>query len=139
MVNMTPKEFLEEYRKAGGRIIRITAELEELQTRAELPGHGFEIMVKTTPRDRVGEVVPTLTDEKAELEDERRKARRICWQVKKAIAAVRNEKYREVLTYIYVCGFTHERVSALIGCDTKTIQRRRDAALMYIKVPKNIF
>ena len=107
---MTSKEFLEEYRKAGGRIIRITAELEELRTQAELPGYGLSATpVKKSARSRIDDTVPTLIDETAELEDELHEARRIRRQVKKAIAAVRDDRYREVLAYIYICGFTLEQ------------------------------
>jgi DNA-directed RNA polymerase specialized sigma24 family protein len=140
MVNMTPKEFLEEYRKAGRRIVRITAELEELRAQAELPGFGLSgVAVKITPRNRMDEVIPALVDGTTDLDAELRDARRIRRQVKKAIAAVRDDRYREVLAYIYICGFTLEQVSELIDRDIKTVKRRRNAAFEHIRVPKNIF
>lgn len=134
---MTSKEFLQEYRKSVGRIIRLTAELEELRVQAELPGQGFSATsVKMSPQSRLDNIVPVIVDETAKLEAELQAARKTRRQVKKAISAVKDDRYREVLTYIYICGYTIEQTSEMISCEPRTVYRRRDAALKRVRVPK---
>lgn len=133
---MTEKEFLEQYKKAWFRIIRITAELEELRTRAELPGYGLSgISVKSSPKIRMDDIVPAIADEATNLENELAEAKRIQREVRAAISKVRDADGREVLAYIYLCGYTIEQTSELMRVDPRTVCRKRNAALRFVVVP----
>lgn len=135
---MKAKKFLEEYRKAGSRVIRIAAEIDELRTQAAMPGHGCTgVVIQAAPKSRLDEIVPKIIEETNKLEKELTEAQEIRKQVRQAIASVKEDKHREVLSYIYMCGYTVEQTAEMIQCDPRTVYRRRNNALLNIKIPKD--
>lgn len=134
---MGEKEFLQQYRIAGCQIIRINCEIEELRTQAELPSNrGLSgIVVQTSAKNRMEIAVAKLVDAERELSDELQKAHDTRALVKKSISAIQDEKLREVLTYLYICGFTAEQTADIINCEARTVYRRRNIALKKIKIP----
>lgn len=58
-------------------------------------------------------------------------------KIRKAIASLENDAFREILTRKYLCGETNEQIAEEMEYDVRTVQRKAKKAYDVLELPEN--
>jgi DNA-directed RNA polymerase specialized sigma24 family protein len=136
---MTPKQFLRQYQNALHRERALVESIEELKERAmsvksQLGGEGMP--TSKGAWDKMQLVDRAIDKETSQLCAALLRSQEIREKVQTSINAVKDGRYRELLTLRYIRCRSWERIADDMHCDCRTVYKWHDVALTMIKVPK---
>ena len=132
---MTAKQFLSQAYRIDSRIERRTEEIMRLRSRLEKATAQLTGMPRGGQSDWTERDVKLLEYE-ARLKAEASELIRIKVQIRDAIDAVEDKRYRELLEMRYIMGMRWERIAVEMNYSYERIRHMHGEALQCVKVPK---
>ena len=131
---MTAKEYLSQYRALNDSINAKIAQVEELRRRAQTVSGGSATGSHSSqPYDRIGEITARIVDLEREINGEIDRSVDLQREIRRAIAAVPDERLRTLLEYKYINGCTIEQIAVAMNYSYPQICRLHGRALMLVR------
>lgn len=131
---MTAKQFLSQAYRIDSQIERRTEEIMRLRSRLEKATAQLTGMPRGGQSDWT-ELDVKLLEYEARLKAEASELIRIKGQIRDAIDAVEDKRYRELLKMRYIMGMRWERIAVELNYSYQHVMRMHGEALRFVRVP----
>ncbi len=134
--NLTPKEYLSQYKLLGMRIEAKVQQAEELRRKAQtVSGGNSGGAHSSAPYDRIGELTAKIVDLEREINAEIDSLVELRREIGERIGQVRSDKLRTLLELRYINCMTFEQIAVHMNYSYKQVCRLHGQALTQVRCP----